>query len=293
MDLIDALRLPGGDLHVERLTSRPAFEQAYAAGADRRLYEDLLEEAYREAEHWYLPAVCQVCGLGVALLADRLYSPTGAVNFRERLECGSCELNARQRFMAHLVRTALAARPEGTRTYLHEQVTAFYTWAARELAGEVVGSEYLGHDVPGGTEVRGIRHEDALALSFDDASFDAVISNDVFEHVPDIDAALSESARVLRPGGSLFFSIPFHDSADETVRRAELRDGEVVELLEAQYHGNPMSEKGSLVFYDHGWDLIDRLREAGFADAAVVGYWSALYGYLGGGLQLVFAATRA
>jgi ubiquinone/menaquinone biosynthesis C-methylase UbiE len=40
-------------------------------------------------------------------------------------------------------------------------------------------------------------------LPFDDASFDAVLSTDVFEHVMDLDLAFSEIMRVLRPGGSL------------------------------------------------------------------------------------------
>jgi SAM-dependent methyltransferase len=40
-------------------------------------------------------------------------------------------------------------------------------------------------------------------LPFPDASFDAVLSTDTFEHVMDLDLAFSEIARVLRPGGSL------------------------------------------------------------------------------------------
>ena len=215
------------------------------------------------------------------------------MNFRERLLCPSCELNNRQRFMAHLVRTALAERDAAdVSTYLHEQVTPFYAWAERELPGQTVGSEYVGHDVPGGTVVAGVRHEDALALSFDDESFDVIVSNEVFEHVPEIEPGFAEAARVLRPGGTMFMSIPFHAGADETVKRASLVDGEVVEHLPAEYHGNPMSDEGSLVFYDHGWDVLDNLRAAGFADAHLLGYWSALYGYLGDGLQTVFVATR-
>ena len=118
------------------------------------------------------------------------------------------------------------------------------------------------------------------------------MSNDVFEHVPDVDRALAECARVLRPGGRLYFSIPFHDEA-ETVQRAAIRDGDIVHFMPPQYHENPIDPHGSLVFYEHGWDIIDRCHRAGFGDAYALGYWSLLYGYLGGGLQLMFVAENS
>ena len=42
---------------------------------------------------------------------------------------------------------------------------------------------------------------DACAMPFADGSFDLVVSNAVFEHIRDVPAAVSEVARVLRPGG--------------------------------------------------------------------------------------------
>lgn len=45
------------------------------------------------------------------------------------------------------------------------------------------------------------RHADATRLPFDDASFDAVVVTQVLEYVPDVDSAIAEIARVLRPGG--------------------------------------------------------------------------------------------
>jgi SAM-dependent methyltransferase len=47
-----------------------------------------------------------------------------------------------------------------------------------------------------------------VALPFPDASFDVVISLDVFEHIPDTDAHLEEVRRVLRPGGSYLVQTP-------------------------------------------------------------------------------------
>jgi ubiquinone/menaquinone biosynthesis C-methylase UbiE len=43
--------------------------------------------------------------------------------------------------------------------------------------------------------------EDATALTFDDASFDLVVSQNALHHIPDWQQGLSEAARVLRPGG--------------------------------------------------------------------------------------------
>ena len=48
------------------------------------------------------------------------------------------------------------------------------------------------------------------ALPFADASFDACYSSEVIEHVFDIRSYLSEISRVLRPGGQLLLTTPYH-----------------------------------------------------------------------------------
>jgi SAM-dependent methyltransferase len=47
---------------------------------------------------------------------------------------------------------------------------------------------------------------DACKLPFADGSFDAVYSRSFFEHVYDVDVALTEQTRILRPGGLLIVS---------------------------------------------------------------------------------------
>jgi arsenite methyltransferase len=66
---------------------------------------------------------------------------------------------------------------------------------------------------------------DALSLPGDDTTFDAAVSTQVYEYVPDIAAALVEARRVLRPGGRLVVldtdwdSIVWRSSDDERMAR--------------------------------------------------------------------------
>jgi ubiquinone/menaquinone biosynthesis C-methylase UbiE len=59
--------------------------------------------------------------------------------------------------------------------------------------------------------VQWIAHAEASAevtLPFETATFDAVVASSVLEYVPDIDATLAQLARILRPGGWLFATVP-------------------------------------------------------------------------------------
>ncbi|MFO0217190.1 MAG: hypothetical protein ACK511_14380, partial [Burkholderiales bacterium] len=102
------------------------------------------------------------------------------------------------------------------------------------------------------------------------------------EHIPNPEDGLKEIYRVLAKGGKVLLSVPFLPMQQETVVRARLdSDGEVEHVLEAQYHGDPVSTAGCLCFQDFGWDLLDRMRTIGFVDVNMLLYWSAEYGYFG------------
>lgn len=138
----------------------------------------------------------------------------------------------------------------------------------RRRARSLVTSEYFS-DIASGSLHQGVRCEDVQNLSYADASLDLVTHTEVLEHVPADARALAELARVLRPRGTMLFTVPMHDGA-VTVERARLYDGEVEHLLEPVYHTDPMRPQGILAFRDYGRDILDRLRDAGFVDAQIV-----------------------
>jgi SAM-dependent methyltransferase len=112
-----------------------------------------------------------------------------------------------------------------------------------------------------GTQV--IAHQDLMALSFADESFDVVITSDIFEHIRDPFAAFSEIQRVLRRGGVHVFSIPALVKMPlTTVPRVDTTTDTDVLLMEAVYHGDGAGGR-SLVYTDFGADFLDRLSEIG------------------------------
>lgn len=256
----------------------------------RRDVELQICRSNRDSEGAYFAGYCDVCKCESEFLLDWLYSDNVIMNFRERLVCKRCGLNNRQRFMGSYLRRRISGNAT---IYSYEQVTSFYKSLRVHFPGcLVIGSEYLGPNKKSGEECDGIRHEDAMNLSFQNESLDAIVSNDVYEHVPDIQASMMESFRVLRPGGLLFISIPFHSDSEHTTVRASLENGVINHTLPPTYHGNPISEEGSLVFYDYGWDFLTKLKEVGFRDAFMLGYYCMSRGYIGEGLQHIFVAEK-
>ena len=66
--------------------------------------------------------------------------------------------------------------------------------------------------------------EDIQALSWDDGTFDLVLTSETLEHVPDPRLALRETRRVLRPGGRHVFTVPStRAGGDPVARRARAR----------------------------------------------------------------------
>ena len=102
-----------------------------------------------------------------------------------------------------------------------------------------------GEVTPGGSLEIAVAN--ALDLQFAAGSFDVVIVSEVFEHIPEDQAAMAEVRRVLRPGGAGAITVPRY-----------LPEA-VCWMLSTEYHSN---EGGHVRIYQ-GDVLQDRLRNAG------------------------------
>jgi SAM-dependent methyltransferase len=186
---------------------------------------------------------------------------------REHLQCRG--MSSRQRAVLDAVLEFLSdasIKDDDAKIYGHEAITVF-ALLMRGRFPKFIGTEYCRTEQER-EELFPVRHGDICQSEFPDASFHLIVSNDVLEHVHDIDAALRETARILKAGGRLLATFPFLYDRTVGVRFASLVDGEVVHHFEPIYHGNPMDkEGGSLVFEIPGWDIIDRAHQAGFSRA--------------------------
>lgn len=257
------------------------------------LFEDRIIRKHSGSQDEYdLEGWCELCATRTAFHVDKLWGgqPRDGKfwepNWRERCLCIRCHMGTRHRAVAARVRDHIASlQGQPIRVYLTEQVTPLFEWLRRNVSGpDFVGSEYLGPSRPGGwTDAAGVRHENVEALSFGDESFDLVVSNDVLEHVNDPEKALAELLRILRPGGVLIMTVPFHTALERNRRRAEIIAGSVVNHLPEVRHGSPVAEEAPLVFTDFGWELMEQIKYAGFVDVAMHLYWDEWRGYMGVG----------
>jgi SAM-dependent methyltransferase len=201
---------------------------------------------------------------------------------REHHACQGCGASLRYRLQASAI-TATYGRPDATlaefvvepsvrELVIYEPgIVGPFRHLLRDLPGYV--SSYFWPDVALGDQRDGVRCEDLRDLTFRDASFDLVISSDIFEHVRRPMAAFAEIFRVLRPGGRHIFTVPLRwPLPGTTTSRVDCSGPEDVFLLPPHYHGSPTDPKGSLVYTDFGMDLPEELRGLGFETVTHHGY---------------------
>ncbi len=127
---------------------------------------------------------------------------------------------------------------------------------------------------------------DAQEIPFEDGAFDAVVANHMLYHVPDLPRALSEIARVLKPGGALYAT---------TVGRDHLREmGRMLNVLDPSHPPDEPVWSGPGFLLDDGAEkLSPHLSEISlrrYEDALVVTEAKPLVDYLLSGSAAAVAA---
>jgi SAM-dependent methyltransferase len=114
-----------------------------------------------------------------------------------------------------------------------------------------------------GSTVGKYRCENLESLTFPSDSIDLHVTQDVLEHVFHPTKVFKEIARTLRPGGAHVFTVPLVNKDKPSGRRARMEhDGSVVNLESPVYHRDPISENGSLVTIDWGFDICRHIFDA-------------------------------
>jgi SAM-dependent methyltransferase len=202
--------------------------------------------------------LCPVCG------GEATFSPIKPGYSLRETRCSVCRAARRTRDVARIL-ARLASGPDAhllpkalpslsrarlfeaqAKGPLHDQLIALPGYVCSEYIPETVA--------PGGVSPEGVRCEDLEHLSFDDAAFDYVITQDVLEHVADPWRAFDEIWRVLAPGGRHVFTVPVHEGHVTTLRVRFDASGRQ-DLLPPVHHGDPVRQGGSLVITDFGDDL--------------------------------------
>jgi SAM-dependent methyltransferase len=127
------------------------------------------------------------------------------------------------------------------------------SWVQRN-AGNYISSHFW-DDIPLGGQKGTHYCQNMEQLTFEDNLFDLVVTQDVFEHIFEPEKAFREIHRVLKPGGYHIFTVPYYRGTNTTVRAKLEENGKIKYFKEPVYHGNPISQDGSLVTYDWGEDL--------------------------------------
>ena len=209
---------------------------------------------------------CYICGASY-----KFPNPDTVTNFRETRLCHNCGGSKRKIDLARVLLKVIGSDAsclseasddlQKLKIYLLESRGPIH--AVLSSSPNFICSEYW-DDMPAGGTRSNARCEDVQNLTFPDASFDIVITQDVFEHIADPEAGFKEVHRVLKPGGYHIFTVPFNRRLAQSVTRARIEGKKTIHMLPAVYHGDALRFGGCLVFTDFGHDLIEMLEKIGF-----------------------------
>lgn len=188
-------------------------------------------------------------------------------DIRESSQCGNCGNSLRSSLQARTICKVLAPRTKCLTEAVKDPDFRKLKIAEINSCGSL---HKLLIDLPGlsYSEYRpadkSIRQENLDKLSYPSDSFDAVLTSETLEHLPDWALASREIRRVLKTSGRHIFTVPAILSR-RTRTRAVRESGKINKLLPASYHGyNRGKTDDYLVFNEFGSDFCKSMDGLGF-----------------------------
>lgn len=210
--------------------------------------------------------------------------------YRDHLICTKCHSIPRERSLALIL---MRKFPNWRNLSIHESSPVARGISLKmksECAAYVPTQYYPGKRL--GDKIGGFRNENLEKQTFSNHAFDIVITLDVMEHVNQPERCFKEIARTLKPGGAYIFTVPTYKDRITSERRA-LYDGvNITHFAEPEYHGNPVSDAGSLVTFHYGYDLPDIIYRSSDLDVEVIRFHDHHHGIIGEFTEVYVASKR-
>jgi len=201
-------------------------------------------EIFLRREGW-----CPICDKEESFIARHHW-------LRDHYLCSGCGSIPRERAIMHVIQTLY---PKWRSLHIHESspLNRGASVKMREQCKKYIATQYdlevkFGKSHP----TNGYRSEDLEKQTFTDNLFDLVVTQDVMEHVFNPENVFREIHRTLKKGGAHIFTTPIIRKEKASLCRAEmLADRSIRNIYPPEYHGNPLSNEGSLVTWHWGNDI--------------------------------------
>jgi SAM-dependent methyltransferase len=182
---------------------------------------------------------------------------------RDHYKCSECFSIPRERAIMNVIQSTF---PNWRGLSIHESspVGRGASQKLRMECAKYIATQYdPGIGFGNNNNEAGYQSENLEHQTFKDEMFDIVVTQDVMEHIFDTARAFKEIYRTLRPGGAHIFTTPLVNKERPSVKRAEInKSGEIIYYFPREFHGNPMSENGSLVTWHWGYDIVEYIYNA-------------------------------
>jgi len=180
---------------------------------------------------------------------------------RDNYRCSNCRSIPRERALMLAIEKYY---PDWRSLTIHESSPGNRGASKRlfQECSQYIPSQFFPDQIPGSFAGK-FRCENLETLTFADESIDLHVTQDVLEHVYHPSKVFSEIARTLKPGGAHIFTVPLVNKHNPSMLRTRVSDtGEIFHYAPPVYHGNPISNEGSLVTIDWGFDICRHIFES-------------------------------